>query len=186
MTLERFAASRCVPRLLTPNGGFSWLWTRRFIVIVIINLWRCNRPALHGSSDQSIACGAKPCTCAFVPYSFLLTHGCFYERMRNIYAGFYLPPQPVFIYPLVPPVPTAKRFFFQPPLPLFPTAPTTPQVEALLSRAMEKRSVGCTALNEQSSRSHMVFTLRIDGTNASSQLKVGGSGRVGSALCWVC
>jgi hypothetical protein len=26
-----------------------------------------------------------------------------------------------------------------------------------------KRSVGCTAMNEQSSRSHMVFTLRIDG-----------------------
>jgi hypothetical protein len=37
---------------------------------------------------------------------------------------------------------------------------------------MEKRSIGCTAMNEQSSRSHMVFTLRIDGTNASSQLKV--------------
>jgi kinesin family protein C1 len=50
----------------------------------------------------------------------------------------------------------------------------TPEaVAALLGRAMEKRSVGCTAMNEQSSRSHMVFTLRIDGANASSQLKVG-------------
>ncbi|GBF87705.1 kinesin [Raphidocelis subcapitata] len=47
-------------------------------------------------------------------------------------------------------------------------------VQSLLSRAMEKRSVGCTAMNEQSSRSHMVFSLRIDGVNASSQLKVGG------------
>lgn len=49
----------------------------------------------------------------------------------------------------------------------------TPEaVEALLARAMEKRSVGCTAMNEESSRSHAVFTLRIEGTNASSQLKV--------------
>jgi kinesin family protein C1 len=45
-------------------------------------------------------------------------------------------------------------------------------VEDLLSRAMEKRSVGCTQLNEQSSRSHAVFTLRIEGTNDSSKLKV--------------
>jgi hypothetical protein len=45
-------------------------------------------------------------------------------------------------------------------------------VEELLSRAMEKRSVGCTQLNEQSSRSHAVFTLRIEGTNDSSKLKV--------------
>uniref|UniRef100_A0A383VYM2 Kinesin-like protein n=1 Tax=Tetradesmus obliquus TaxID=3088 RepID=A0A383VYM2_TETOB len=51
----------------------------------------------------------------------------------------------------------------------------TPQdVEELLSRAMEKRSVGCTQLNEQSSRSHAVFTLRIEGTNDSSKLKVSG------------
>jgi kinesin family protein C1 len=49
---------------------------------------------------------------------------------------------------------------------------TPADVEALLARAMEKRSVGCTALNEQSSRSHAVFTLRIEGTNTSSQLKV--------------
>ncbi|WIA31039.1 hypothetical protein OEZ86_001075 [Tetradesmus obliquus] len=51
----------------------------------------------------------------------------------------------------------------------------TPQdVEELLSRAMEKRSVGCTQLNEQSSRSHAVFTLRIEGANDSSKLKVSG------------
>jgi hypothetical protein len=37
---------------------------------------------------------------------------------------------------------------------------------------MEKRSVGCTQLNEQSSRSHAVFTLRIEGVNDSSKLKV--------------
>ena len=44
-------------------------------------------------------------------------------------------------------------------------------VSSLLARAMERRSVGCTALNEQSSRSHAVFSLRIEGANASSQLK---------------
>lgn len=38
---------------------------------------------------------------------------------------------------------------------------------------MEKRTVGCTQLNEQSSRSHAVFTLRIEGVNDSSKLKVG-------------
>ena len=58
------------------------------------------------------------------------------------------------------------------------TAPGRPQVEALLDRAMEKRSVGCTQMNEQSSRSHMVFSLRIDGTNASSGLKARRSGKV--------
>jgi len=42
----------------------------------------------------------------------------------------------------------------------------------LLQRAMEKRTVGCTQLNEQSSRSHAVFTLRIEGVNDSSKLKV--------------
>lgn len=45
-------------------------------------------------------------------------------------------------------------------------------VEELLARAMEKRTVGCTQLNEQSSRSHAVFTLRIEGINDSSKLKV--------------
>jgi kinesin family protein C1 len=42
------------------------------------------------------------------------------------------------------------------------------QVEALLGQAMERRSVAATQLNEHSSRSHMVFTLRIDGTNATT------------------
>ena len=42
------------------------------------------------------------------------------------------------------------------------------QVDALLSDAMEKRTVGCTALNEHSSRSHMVFTLRIEGSNQAT------------------
>ncbi len=42
------------------------------------------------------------------------------------------------------------------------------QVEALLSQAMERRSVSATQLNDQSSRSHMVFTLRIDGTNSAT------------------
>lgn len=37
---------------------------------------------------------------------------------------------------------------------------------------MEKRTVGCTQLNEQSSRSHAVFTLRLEGVNDSSKLKV--------------
>ena len=41
-----------------------------------------------------------------------------------------------------------------------------------MARAMEKRTVGCTQLNEQSSRSHAVFTLRLEGVNDSSKLKV--------------
>jgi kinesin family protein C1 len=48
------------------------------------------------------------------------------------------------------------------------------RVQGLLRDAMEKRSVGCTNLNEQSSRSHMVFTLRIEGSNSSSGMKVSG------------
>mmetsp|Transcript_5395 Transcript_5395/g.11884 ORF Transcript_5395/g.11884 Transcript_5395/m.11884 type:complete len:815 (-) Transcript_5395:535-2979(-) len=48
------------------------------------------------------------------------------------------------------------------------------RVEALLSEAMEKRSVGCTAMNEQSSRSHMVFTLKIDGHNSITDVRVAG------------
>lgn len=50
--------------------------------------------------------------------------------------------------------------------------PCLQDVEELLARAMEKRTVGCTQLNEQSSRSHAVFTLRIEGINDSSKLKV--------------
>ncbi|MEW5311339.1 MAG: hypothetical protein WDW38_003062 [Sanguina aurantia] len=48
------------------------------------------------------------------------------------------------------------------------------RVAALLAEAMEKRSVGCTALAEQSSRSHMVFTLKIDGHNAGTDVRVAG------------
>ncbi|GIL50219.1 hypothetical protein Vafri_6438 [Volvox africanus] len=47
-------------------------------------------------------------------------------------------------------------------------------VEQLLAQAMEKRSVGFTALNEQSSRSHMVFTMRIEGHNTCTDVKVSG------------
>ncbi|GAX76587.1 hypothetical protein CEUSTIGMA_g4033.t1 [Chlamydomonas eustigma] len=48
------------------------------------------------------------------------------------------------------------------------------QVDLLLAQAMEKRSVGCTALNEQSSRSHMVFTLRLEGVNEAKGKRVSG------------
>lgn len=48
------------------------------------------------------------------------------------------------------------------------------RVESLLAEAMDKRSVGCTALNEQSSRSHMVFTLKLDGFNTVTEKKVAG------------
>eukprot|EP00878_Enallax_costatus_P025202 GHUV01026936.1.p2 GENE.GHUV01026936.1~~GHUV01026936.1.p2 ORF type:complete len:115 (+),score=11.26 GHUV01026936.1:82-426(+) len=50
--------------------------------------------------------------------------------------------------------------------------PCTQDVEDLLAASMEKRTVGCTQLNEQSSRSHAVFTLKIEGANDSSKLKV--------------
>ncbi|KIK70932.1 hypothetical protein GYMLUDRAFT_149503 [Collybiopsis luxurians FD-317 M1] len=42
------------------------------------------------------------------------------------------------------------------------------QVHALLSSAQSRRSVASTLMNERSSRSHSVFTLRITGTNSSS------------------
>lgn len=48
------------------------------------------------------------------------------------------------------------------------------RVESLLAEAMDKRSVGCTALNEQSSRSHMVFTLKLDGFNTVTEKRVAG------------
>jgi len=51
---------------------------------------------------------------------------------------------------------------------------TPEKVDSLLSDAMEKRSVGCTQLNEHSSRSHMVFTLRIDGTNSGTGAHIAG------------
>ena len=48
------------------------------------------------------------------------------------------------------------------------------QVSSLLQRAAKARSVGRTQMNEQSSRSHMVFTLRLDGSNAKTGQSVGG------------
>ena len=52
------------------------------------------------------------------------------------------------------------------------------RVEGLLAEAMEKRTIGCTALNEQSSRSHMVFTMRIEGLNAATGKKISGPQRI--------
>jgi hypothetical protein len=49
------------------------------------------------------------------------------------------------------------------------------QVDMLLAQAMERRSVGCTALNEQSSRSHMVFTLKLEGVNEAKGKRISGA-----------
>lgn len=48
------------------------------------------------------------------------------------------------------------------------------EVSSLLHRASLSRSVGKTAMNEQSSRSHCVFTLRISGMNESTEQHVNG------------
>lgn len=48
------------------------------------------------------------------------------------------------------------------------------EVSSLLHRASLSRSVGKTAMNEQSSRSHCVFTLRISGMNESTEQHVHG------------
>jgi Kinesin motor domain len=48
-------------------------------------------------------------------------------------------------------------------------------VASLLERAMRHRAVGATALNEHSSRSHMVFMLSISGRNAASGQTVSGA-----------
>eukprot|EP00850_Spirogloea_muscicola_P025793 SM004322S15736 [mRNA] locus=s4322:123:1026:+ [translate_table: standard] len=48
------------------------------------------------------------------------------------------------------------------------------EVSLLLSRAAQSRSVGKTAMNERSSRSHCVFTLRIRGVNEATQQQVSG------------
>ena len=45
----------------------------------------------------------------------------------------------------------------------------------LLDRAMRQRSVGATAMNEQSSRSHMVFMLQLRGANELSGQRVSGA-----------
>jgi hypothetical protein len=49
------------------------------------------------------------------------------------------------------------------------------QVASLLERAMKHRAVGATALNEHSSRSHMVFMLSISGRNTASGQTVSGA-----------
>ncbi|XP_050218100.1 kinesin-like protein KIN-14N isoform X2 [Mercurialis annua] len=48
------------------------------------------------------------------------------------------------------------------------------EVSYLLDQASKSRSVGKTQMNEQSSRSHFVFTLRISGTNESTDQQVQG------------
>ncbi|KAI3755848.1 hypothetical protein L1987_55657 [Smallanthus sonchifolius] len=48
------------------------------------------------------------------------------------------------------------------------------EVSFLLNRAAQSRSVGMTQMNEQSSRSHFVFTLRITGVNDSTEQQVQG------------
>ncbi|XP_031480147.1 kinesin-like protein KIN-14D [Nymphaea colorata] len=48
------------------------------------------------------------------------------------------------------------------------------EVSSLLHRAAQGRSVGRTQMNEQSSRSHCVFTLRISGSNVNTEQQVRG------------
>lgn len=48
-------------------------------------------------------------------------------------------------------------------------------VSRLLKKAMKERSVGSTACNAQSSRSHMVFMLAVDGTNAATGQRLSGA-----------
>ncbi|VVB15956.1 unnamed protein product [Arabis nemorensis] len=51
---------------------------------------------------------------------------------------------------------------------------STREVSFLLDHAARNRAVGKTAMNEQSSRSHFVFTLRISGFNESTEQQVQG------------
>ncbi|KAJ9671975.1 hypothetical protein PVL29_025565 [Vitis rotundifolia] len=51
---------------------------------------------------------------------------------------------------------------------------STREVSFLLDQAAQSRSVGKTQMNEQSSRSHFVFTLRISGVNESTEQQVQG------------
>ena len=48
------------------------------------------------------------------------------------------------------------------------------KVRDLLAKASRMRSVGATAANEQSSRSHMVFSMSISGSNESSGQQIKG------------
>ncbi len=47
-------------------------------------------------------------------------------------------------------------------------------VASLLKQAMRQRAVGATAMNERSSRSHMVFVLRLKGTNSTTGMQAHG------------
>ncbi|GLJ39426.1 hypothetical protein SUGI_0805230 [Cryptomeria japonica] len=51
---------------------------------------------------------------------------------------------------------------------------TWEEVSSLLNQAAQSRTVGRTAMNEQSSRSHCVFTLRIAGSNENTEQQVHG------------
>ncbi|KAK8551590.1 hypothetical protein V6N13_120046 [Hibiscus sabdariffa] len=51
---------------------------------------------------------------------------------------------------------------------------TITEISSLLRQAAQSRSVGRTQMNEQSSRSHMVFTLRISGINEGTEQQVQG------------
>ena len=55
------------------------------------------------------------------------------------------------------------------------TVSSSEDVSRLLNKAMKERSVGVTACNAQSSRSHMVFMLAVDGTNAATGQKLSGA-----------
>ena len=48
------------------------------------------------------------------------------------------------------------------------------KVDQLLEKALQKRTVGATLLNDQSSRSHFVFTLKIEGRNFETDQRVQG------------
>lgn len=52
-------------------------------------------------------------------------------------------------------------------------------VDRLLKRAAKLRSVGATAMNEHSSRSHMVFTISVTGSNSQLGQSVSGTLLVG-------
>jgi kinesin family member C1 len=49
------------------------------------------------------------------------------------------------------------------------------KVASLLKRAMSQRAVGATACNEQSSRSHMVFMLTVEGSNETTGQRLNGA-----------
>ena len=62
-------------------------------------------------------------------------------------------------------------------LSLLPTSPFNVTDMSDVAPCPLHRSVGCTTLNEQSSRSHMVFALRIEGNNTNTGVKVRGGGK---------